>query len=190
MFNFIKDHKNKKELKSGTCPFLDVVWGFFGVQSSEIVPLSSSESLLQSKMPVFNTNGCSMKYSHASFFTACANYILHFVLQFVHRQSDLHLKRNTLMNVFENLGRQEIGSLICQLSVECSEMLGLQSAEQKLPCWFELRVCLYTKNVLIAFILEALFGAFINTLPRRGELSSAPVWPKCALIQPRGKPQQ
>lgn len=32
MFNFIKDHKNKKELKSGTCPFLDVVvWGFFAV---------------------------------------------------------------------------------------------------------------------------------------------------------------
>lgn len=64
-------------------------------------------------MPIFNTNECNMKYSHASFFTACANYIVHFVLRFVHRQSDLHLKKNSLVNVFENLGRKEIGSLIC-----------------------------------------------------------------------------
>lgn len=175
MFTFIKDHKNEQELKSGACPSLDmVVWGFFGVQSSEIILLSSLESLLQSKVPIFNTNECSMKYSHASFFTACANYIVHFVLRFVRRQSDLHLKKNTLVNVFENLGRKEIGSLICQLSVECSEMLGLQSGEQKLSCWFEFKGVTIPQKCINSIYLGSIIWSFHRHLAEEGRAIISP----------------
>lgn len=50
--------------------------------------------------------------------------------------SDLWLKKNTIASVFESLGRKEIGSLSGWSLVECSEMLGLQSREQKPSCWF------------------------------------------------------
>lgn len=36
-------------------------------------------------------------------------------------------------------------------------------------------MCLYPKNVVVAFIIEALFGAFIDTLMRGGEPLSTPL---------------
>lgn len=58
------------------------------------------------------------------------------MLQCVSRQPDLWLKKNTIASVSESLGRKEIGSLSGWSLVECSEMLGLQSREQKPSCWF------------------------------------------------------
>lgn len=79
-----------------------------------------------------------MVYSLFSFFffTACTNEILHTMLQCVSRQPDLWLKKNTIASVFESLGRKEIGSLSGWSLMECSEMLGFQSREQKPSCWF------------------------------------------------------